>query len=165
MTASFPCLFMTVIFTVPAWIRDTESAASPWVKIFWDLANWTTVLLTAEVLKRLGGRAADFAGPEVGINHDENNTHFVTSQSLVIRMQKQMGSLCGFALPYSCTLPQHASTMAKPSPQKRQTRETRALLRAEMAEPRKTQSVILQEAKQKAAAAKRPRVKARKKKG
>lgn len=80
-------------------------------------------------------------------------------------MQKQMGSLCDFALPYFCSLPQHAITMAKPTPQKRQTRETRALLRAEMAEPRKTQSVILQEAKQNAVAAKRAHAKARKKKG
>jgi hypothetical protein len=76
-----------------------------------------------------------------------------------------MGLLCGFALPYFCALPQHAITMAKPTPQKRQSRETRALLRAEMAEPRKTQSVILQEAKQEAAAAKRARVNARTKKG
>jgi len=54
--------------------------------------------------------------------------------------------------------------MAKRTAQERREREMRALLRKEMAEPRKTQSVILQEAKQEAAA-KRARAKTRKKKG
>lgn len=63
-----------------------------------------------------------------------------------------------FALCYSYLM------IAKSAHQKRQTRETRALPRAEMAEPRKAQSVRLQEAKQEAGAAKRAYAGARKKK-
>jgi hypothetical protein len=68
--ASFACLLTTVIFTEPDWIKETESAASHWVKIFCDLANLTTVSLTAEVRRRLEGRAADLAGPGASIKHD-----------------------------------------------------------------------------------------------
>src|SRR5271168_2271342 len=78
-TASLPCLFVMVIFTVPDWIKETESAGSPWLKMVCDLVNCAVVLATVGMLTGLP-RGGSLDDRFLGIKRDRILTRLKTAQ-------------------------------------------------------------------------------------